>query len=259
MYKVLTYTILDLFRNPWTWTYTTFFALCTSGLLYLDGSSSKVVVSLMNISILLIPLISLIFGMIYLYQVVEYVEIMIIQPISRTSIFTGYLLGLTLVLVLAVFSGIVIPLLVFNPSLLFSPAWGTLLFICIVLTMIFSSIAGNLVLKHNNKLKGFGIGLFIWLLLAVLYDGFFLVMLFSLEEYPLENIALGALILNPIDMGRVMLLFQMDFSALMGFTGAVYKNFFGTALGMVILSLSYLIWTVSPWITYLRKVRKRDF
>ena len=259
MFKVLRYSFLDLIRSRWTVIYFLFFLLACGGLLYLSGDSTKAVVSMMNIIILLVPLISTIFGLMYMYQVRDYVEILLAQPLSRKSIFSGYFLGLGLALSLSMTAGMVIPVLVFNPLELIHGSWLLLILISVLLTFIFTAIACMLVLRYDNRLKGFGIGLFIWLLLAVLYDGVFLVLLVSFQEYPLEKLALSLTVLNPIDMGRVLLIFQLDYSALMGYTGAVFEKFFGTLSGSLVIAGAFVVWLFLPVWGLLRLARRKDF
>jgi len=259
MNKVFRYSFLDLIRSRWTLIYFLFFLLSCGGLLYLSGDSTKVVVSLMNVIILLVPLISMIYGLMYMYQVRDYVEILLAQPISRRSIFSGYFLGLSAALSLSAVAGLIVPLLFFDAAQVLSSQWLILNLISVLLTVIFSAIACWLVLKHENRLKGFGLGLFIWLLLAVIYDGLFLVLLVALEDFPLENVALGITLLNPIDMGRVLLIFQLDYSALMGYTGAVYENFFGSVTGSLVIAGAFLLWIIIPIYFLLRRARLKDF
>lgn len=259
MKKVFKYSFLDLIRNRWTLVYFLFFALTSGGLLYLSGDSTKVLVSIMNVIILLVPLISMIYGLMYMYQVRDYVEILLAQPISRKSIFGGYFLGLSAALSLSLVAGLLVPLLFYNAGDLLSARWLVLTLIAVVLTLIFSALACWLVLQHENRLKGFGLGLFVWLLLAVIYDGIFLVILVAFENYPLENFALALTLLNPIDMGRVLLIFQLDYSALMGYTGAIFEKFFGTLRGSLIITGAYLIWITFPIYFMLKKARLKDF
>ncbi|WP_417588505.1 ABC transporter permease [Owenweeksia hongkongensis] len=259
MSKVFKYCFLDLIRSRWTMVYLLFFIITCGGLLYLSGDSAKVVVSLMNIIILLVPLISMIYGMMYMYQVRDYVEILLAQPISRKSIFGGYVLGLSAALSVSVGLGILIPLAFHDFQQIFTAQWLMLTVIAIVLTVIFCVIAAWLVLANENRLKGFGLGLFIWLLLAVIYDGIFLVVLVAFEGFPLENLALGLTLLNPVDMGRVLLIFQLDYSALMGYTGAIFEKFFGTTSGSLLIGVAFLSWIIVPLLFLLRKARVKDF
>jgi Cu-processing system permease protein len=69
-------------------------------------------------------------------------------------------------------------------------------------------------------------------------------------------IALSAL--NPIDLSRIIILLQLDVSAMMGYTGAVFKDFFGTLTGMA-FSLSILLsWIIVPLWYSTRSFRSKD-
>lgn len=259
MFKVFRYSFIDLVRSPWTVVYLLFFALAGGGLFYLSGTGSKVLVSLMNVVILLVPLISMIYGLMYLYQVRDYVEILLAQPIGRRSVFGGYYLGLATALGLSALLGLALPVLWYQPAALLQPAWLLLLGLAVALTFIFSALACGLVIRHDNRLRGFGLGLFWWLLLAVLYDGVVLTLLISLQEYPVEKLALVLTLLNPIDAGRILLIFQLDFSALMGYTGAVFQKFLGTSLGSLILGGAFLLWWLIPYGVMARRAQRKDF
>lgn len=51
-----------------------------------------------------------------------------------------------------------------------------------------------------------------------------------LTDYPLEKATLTLVLLNPVDLGRILMLMQLDISALMGYTGAFFQQFFPAAL-----------------------------
>ena len=50
-----------------------------------------------------------------------------------------------------------------------------------------------------------------------------------------------------------------DYAALMGYTGAVFQKFFGTALGVGISALSLGLWTVVPFLVGQQAFRKKDW
>jgi Cu-processing system permease protein len=51
---------------------------------------------------------------------------------------------------------------------------------------------------------------------------------------------------------------KMDVSALMGYTGALYKEFFGSGTGMLFTAGIMLLWIILPLFLALRKFRKKD-
>jgi len=52
---------------------------------------------------------------------------------------------------------------------------------------------------------------------------------------------------------------QLDISALMGYTGAVFNKFFGNNSGMIISISALTAWTVIPVFLILKKSSKKDF
>ena len=98
-----------------------------------------------------------------------------------------------------------------------------------------------------------------WLFLAVIYDGAFLISLVMFDDYPLDKFSLIATMFNPIDLSRILILLKLDISALLGYTGAVFKQFFGTNLGLF-TSLGVLsLWVLFPVWRINVKLRKKDF
>jgi Cu-processing system permease protein len=95
--------------------------------------------------------------------------------------------------------------------------------------------------------------------MAVVYDGLFLISLIVFEEYPLDSFSLVATMLNPIDLSRTLILLKLDISALMGYTGAVFKEFFGTYLGFMVSLGMLLAWTILPLWRLANKSKRKDF
>ena len=74
----------------------------------------------------------------------------------------------------------------------------------------------------------------------------------------MEKITLLLSSLNPIDLGRIYLMLQMDVSALMGYTGATYKDFFGSNMGLFYTLGIMLVWMIVPVLLALRSFNKKD-
>jgi Cu-processing system permease protein len=150
--------------------------------------------------------------------------------------------------------GVGIPILLFAPN----AAGFALLFTGAALTLIFTSIAFLAAVCSRDKARGIGIALLIWFYFAMLYDGLLLLLLNSFSDYPMEKFTLLLSSLNPIDLGRIFIMLQLDISALMGYTGAVYKDFFGSASGMLFTTGIMLLWMAIPLWLALRLFRKKD-
>jgi len=260
MLKILRYIFLDLIRSKWSYVYFVFYLILGFVLLFLNNDVSKAVITLMNVIVLLTPLIGTIFGVMYYYNSEEFTELLLAQPIKRKTLFLGQYIGLSLSLTLSLVVGLGIPFLaygIFQSTAIMN--FISLLLIGTFLTFIFVGLAYNIALSCNNKIKGFGHAILVWLFFAVIYDGIFLISLILFQEYPLDKYALGAILFNPIDLSRILILLKLDISALFGYTGAVFKEFLGTGLGSLSAFIMLSIWVVLPAIRIVYKSNRKDF
>ncbi len=259
MWKILKYSFADLVRSRWSYVYLAFYLILGFSLLFLNNDLSKTVITLMNIVVVLTPMIGTIFGIMYFYSAREFTELLLAQPIKRRNIFLGQYLGIALSLSLSLVLGLGIPFLIYGIAQS-SEIWdfGFLLLVGTFLTFIFTALSVNISLRNENKVKGFGYAILLWLVLAVIYDGIFLISLVLFDDYPLDRFTLAATMFNPIDLSRILVLLKLDISALLGYTGALFQNFFqGSG---VFISLGMLVlWTVVPVKLLLRKAIRKDF
>ena len=260
MIKILKYSFYDLGRSRWSYIYFLFYLILGFVLLFLNNDLSKAVITLMNVIIVLVPLIGTIFGVMYYYNSREFTELLLALPLKRSTIFLGQYFGVAGSLTLSLILGLGIPFVLYG--LFRSDAiwdFSLLLITGSFLTFIFTGLAFNIALTNENKIKGFGYAVLLWLFLAVIYDGIFLLSLIIFEEYPLDTFSLAATMLNPIDLSRTLILLKLDISALLGYTGAVFKEFFGTHTGLIISILVLLLWTILPIWRMAAIAKRKDF
>jgi Cu-processing system permease protein len=214
----------------------------------------------MNIVLNLIPLISTMLGVIYYYNSMEFVELMLAQPVRRRDVFMGKYLGLSLSLAAGFLLGMGIPFLVYGIHQS-GEVWNfaMLLVTGVMLTFIFVALAFWASILFSDKIKGFGLAIAIWLFMAVIYDGLFMLILIIFRDYPTEQAAIIFSLVNPIDLSRTLIMLQLDVAALLGYTGAVFNKFFGTTMGMMISFGTLIVWTVLPVSLMLLHLRKKDF
>ncbi len=260
MFKVMKYSFYDLSRSRWTYAYLLFYLLVTFGLLNFSADLSRTIVSLMNIVLILCPLIGTLFGALYYYNSREFIDLLLALPLPRRSIFLGKYLGLSLSLALSFVLGIAIPMIIFG---IFSTDqllnFIILMSTGVFLTFIFTAIAFLVTIRFENPIRGFGAAIFTWLFLAVIYDGILLLILMFFEHYPLDRFALIMTLFNPVDLSRVLIMLQLDISALMGYTGAVFNKFLGTTTGIAVAYGALAVWVVLPVMAFLRLARRKDF
>lgn len=260
MFKILKYSFYDLMRSSWSYVYFLFYLALGFVLLFLNNDVSKAVITLMNVIVVLTPLIGTIFGVMYYYNSREFTELLLAQPLKRSTIFMGQYLGVSISLSLSLVIGLGIPFLAYGlleSNDIFN--FVSLIAVGAFLTFIFVALAFNIALSNENKIKGFGYAILLWLFLAVIYDGLFLISLVMMQEYPLDKFSLIATMFNPVDLSRILILLKLDISALLGYTGAVFQKFFGTNIGMVLSTLVLVLWTILPTWRIVSKSKKKDF
>lgn len=259
MRKILRYEFHNTARSKWVIIYAFFFFFVGYALFAFSADVNKAYISLMNIVLIIIPIVSLIFGSIYLYNSREFVEMMLSQPIDRKSLFLGIYFGTSIPLSLAWLVGIVLSFLLFAKNYTQVDGLYYLVTIGVVLTFVFTAIAFFVTVRQDDKAKGLGLLIMIWFLFAVIYDGIILLIVYYFQAYPLEKIMIGISILNPVDLARLIFLIKFNISALMGYTGAVFNNFFGSLLGIIISIFFLITWIVVPIVLSMLFFKYKDF
>ncbi len=252
--KLSKYVLYDILRSKIIIAYTLFLFIVSISMFQMEENSSKAMLSLLNIVLIVLPLVSLVFTTIHYYNSYEFIELMSSQPMSRTRILLSEFAGVSISLLSAFFIGVGIPVLLFSAD-----ATGfALLFTGMCLTLVFASIAFLASVVARDKARGIGFALLLWFYFALIYDGLVLLILFSFSDYPLEKLTLLLSALNPIDLGRIFIMLKMDISALMGYTGALYKDFFGSGTGIFFTTGIMLLWILLPLWLAVRKFKKKD-
>jgi Cu-processing system permease protein len=134
----------------------------------------------------------------------------------------------------------------------------TLLLAGAALTAVFTALAYLIAVTFQDRAAGLGAAILVWLLLAVVYDGVILMGTAIFADYPIETPVLAAMVLNPIDLARVLLLLKIDIAALMGYTGAVFERFFGSGRGLIVSSAALALWIGIPAWLGMRRFAARD-
>lgn len=254
MKKILKYILLDILRNKIVVAYTLFLLAISLTVFSLEDTPQKGLLSLLNLILFIVPLVSIIFSTIYIYNSAEFIELLVSQPINRKSIWLSLFGGLAGALTLAFIVGAGIPTLIFEPT----STGVTMVIMGALITIIFVSIAMLGAVKTRDKAKGIGLAILVWLYFSLVFDGLVLFLLFQFADYPIEKAMVGVSALNPIDLGRILILLKMDVSALMGYTGAIFKDFFGTDKGYFISLAVLLLWVALPYWYSIKKFTRKD-
>jgi len=254
MNRIIKIIFLDILKNKIVLAYTLILAMLSWSSFGLEDNSAKGLLTILNVILFTVPLVSILFATIYLYNSSEFIELLLSQPVKRRKIWLSLFLGLSLSMVSAFFIGAGIPLLVNAPD-----SVGIMMLIvgCLI-SVIFVALAFLSSILTRDKSKGIGIAIMTWLFFALLFDGLVLFLLFQLSDYPIEKAMVAVTAFSPIDLARIQILLQLDVSAMMGYTGAIFKDFFGTTMGLTVSFALLCLWATIPFYVSLKKFKNKD-
>lgn len=254
MNRIVKFIVLDILKNKIILVYSLLLAILSWSIFSLEDNSTKGILTLLNVILLTVPLVSIIFSTIYVYNSSEFIELLLSQPIQRKKIWRSLFLGLASSLVLSFLFGAGIPILLFAPDYVGMMMVG----VGCLITVVFTAIALLSSILTRDKAKGIGISIMLWLFFSLLFDGLVLFLIFQLSEYPIEKAMVAVTALNPIDLARILILLHLDVSAMMGYTGAIFKDFFGTTSGIVAAFTVLMLWIIVPFRLSLSKFKRKD-
>ncbi len=258
--KITFYELRNLTRSKWTILFSIFYFVICESLFLLENKGEKVILSLFNFILLIIPVISLFFGLTFLNNEKPFIELLLSQPVRRRDIFNGLYLSLSITLTATMLIGVGLPVALNYHSYRIALDLLIVFFVSsILLNQIFIGIAFLAAFIFSDRAKGLLLVIGFWLFSFIFYDIGILIVSYILKDYPVDSLILFVTLLNPVDVGRIILLLQFDIAALMGYTAAVYHLHLGSFFTTVILFCSLCIWAYLPYQISKSLFRKRDF
>lgn len=260
IWTIVQFELYENLRNRWLILYGFAFFALTSLILYFGGGRPlQAFASLLNVTLLLIPLFSMIFGGIVFSESVSFMELLLSREISRRDLFFGKWTGTALGLSLSYLFGSGLG------SLLFLSGAGQgaqvyleLLLLGVPLHFVFISLSFMVSLLSRKKEVILGILLMLWFYFYIIYDLILMGLGVLLGDYPIELPLFILVLLNPVDLVRILLLLQLDLSSLMGFGAALFHRYLGPGGGMEMATLVLLLWSILPVLIAYRLFRRKD-
>lgn len=252
--KLFKYVLFDVLRSKVLIAYLLLLLGLGFSISALSADTGQTAISLLNLVLLMVPLVSAIFSTIYLYNLRDFQDLLLAQPVSRKEVFLGQYLGLASALGLGFALGIGLPVLLTG----LSEALLWLLGVGVLLSFIFTGLGFLAVTWQSDRVRGMAFSLLVWFYMAILFDALVLLGLSLFQEYPLEIPTLVLTFLNPVDLARVLILLKLDISALMGYTGALYRSLFGNWWGLALALLALGCWIIGPLLLALKLFQKKD-
>jgi Cu-processing system permease protein len=224
-------------------------------------SFARVTLSLMNLVLFVVPLTGLVLGVTSLTGSSGTLPLLLAQPIGRGEVLVGKLVGLGSAITVAQLvgfggGGVIVA---FQAGV--EQVHGFLVLTGLSVALGWLTISTSLCIATiwPDRLKAMSAALLLWLLLVVTYDLVVLGATAMLRGVPLQSVLFPALLLNPVDLARVLTTLAVGSGALFGPTSAVLMKMFGSqggvALGLAVLALE----SVVPLLVAVRLFRRRDW
>jgi Cu-processing system permease protein len=191
----------------------------------------------------------------------ETLPLLLAQPVTRGEVLAGKFLGLAGALGVAQAlgfggGGIVVAL---NAGPDQVPGFLVLTVLSLVLGWLSLSVSLLIAVAWPDRLKAMSAALLMWLLMVVAYDLVVLGATVLLRGVPLQTVLIPALLLNPVDLVRVLTTLAVGSGALFGPTSAVLMKTFGTGPGITLGAAVLVFETVVPLVLAAHLFRRRDW
>ena len=259
-------------RSRWTQIFAVVFAalalaVAASGYVLSGGHGvqdfARTAASLVQLVLLLVPLTSLLIGVLSLAPERGAAELLFSQPISRRAILLGKLLGLFEALVGAQALGFgAAGIVIFAQSGNEGVAGFVMLFAAAtVLTGIFLGLAALLAATAigRRRTRALALALVVWFVAVVLFDVVALGLASLLPSGPASRVLIVGVLLNPVDAVRTAVLLGIEGAAAFGAASLAFLRFTKGPWGAAaMLGVSVLFWIAAPTLAAIRRLRRTD-
>lgn len=259
-------------RSRWTQLFAVVFgglsiAVAGSGYIFSGGSGlqdfSRTAASLMQLVLLLVPLTSLVMGVLALTPERGGAEVLFAQPVARRTILFGTLLGLFEALITAQAMGFGAAGLLIFARTGDSDVGGFAAVVVgsVALTAVFLAIAAALSAGQfgRRRVRALAAGLITWFALALLFDVVVLAAASLLRSGHASRLLILSVLGNPVDAVRTGTLLAVEGTAAFGPASLALLRFTGgTGGAAMLIGLSLAVWVAAPLTWAVRRLAVVD-
>ena len=258
-------------RSRWTQIFAGVFAalalaVASSGYILSGGGGvqefSRTAASLVQLVLLLVPLTSLVIGVLSLAPERGGAEILFSQPVSRRTILLGRLVGLFAALAAAQAIGLgAAGIVIFaRAGQVGLGAYVFLFFASLALTAVFLGIAAAISSAAvGRRAKSLAVALIVWFAAVVLFDVAALGAATLLKSGNASRLLISATLVNPVDAVRTGTLLAIEGTSAFGPASlALLRATRGAAGAQILVALSVSLWTVLSATIACRRLSRTD-
>ena len=257
-------------ESRWLFLFAALFAAIVLGLSYFGIAQSRevgfqgfarVTLSLLNLVLFIVPLTGLVLGVTSLTGSGESLSLLLAQPVTRGEVLIGKYAGLAGALgvaqALGFGAGGLVVALNAGPDQV--PGFLVLSVLSLALGWLTLAAAMFLAALWPDRLKAMTAALLLWLLMVVAYDLVVLGATAALRGVPLQAVLFPSLLVNPVDLVRVLTTLSVGSGALFGPTSAVLVKLFGNTMGVALGVGTLIVETAVPVFLAVRIFERRDW
>ena len=242
-------------RSKWIQIFAVVFGLLTIAVSYFGMVTSIVVgfegftrttASLLNLVLYLVPMLALAAATLSFSGDKGAAELLFSQPVLRSEVLLGKILGLFISLASAIVFGFGVSGFVIAVQSGFDGVTRYLGFIALTLLLLltFLCLGAFASIISDGRVHAFGVVLGMWFVFVLFYDLITMGIACLVNPHTANTIILLSLFGNPVDLARVGGLLIVGGPTIFGAGGAALLKMFGSAaLTIVILSLAALFWS----------------
>jgi Cu-processing system permease protein len=224
---------------------------------------ARTAASLVQIVLLLVPLTALVIGVLSFAPDRGAAELLFSQPISRTTVLLGKLLGLLEALVGAEALGFgAAGLVIFSQSGEEGLSGFVLVFGGgVLLTAIFLGFAAVLgaAAVGRRRTRALALALVVWFVAVILFDVSALGLASLLPSGTASRVLIVSVLVNPVDAVRTAALLGIEGAAAFGAASLAFLRFTKGPIGAgLLLALSVATWVVVPVAIAIERLRRAD-
>lgn len=241
-------------------------AVASAGYLLSGGHGvqdfARTAVSMVQIVLLLVPLAALVFGALTLTPERGAAELLYSQPVARSVILVGRVLGVWLALTAAEFVGFGLAGLVVQSQAGLDGVgrYGVLVLTGVAITGVFLAIAALLASANTGRrTRVLAMALVVWFVAVVLFDVVVLGAASLLRSGSASRLLVWATLANPVDAARTGALLAIEGTAAFGAASLALLRFTG-GVGMTaaFVVCSLVVWTLAPLLLAARALSRAD-
>jgi Cu-processing system permease protein len=257
-------------RNRWVLIFALLFAVLTLAISYFGMITSAIVgfqsftrtsASLLNLILYLVPLVALTMSGLSFTGDRGYIELILSQPVTRSEVLLGKLVGLQVSLAAATLFGFGISgfVVAWNSGTEGVARFLGLVLLTLLLALVFVALGALVAIVANSRNKAFVGVLALWFFFVLFYDLIVIGGAFLLKQRTANLVVFLSLFGNPVDLTRVSSLITLGGATIFGAAGSALLKFFGgggASLGVLIGAL--ILWTILPIIAANWALRHHD-